>query len=153
MVAASGLFVTAQQVELSRKVAKAEFMREFYSSLQQYNDLQLKLIEGGEWRIGNAAAGPQTEEDWFRLQRYMGLLEQLAVWYRDGIVDIELIDFGYSHRIKAIATHPLVKQRLLLGEHFRWKQFLYLVAELEEEPEYRTLKYSHPAEAPTNILR
>lgn len=149
MVAASGLFVTAQQVQLSRQIAKAEFMREFYSSLQEYNDLQLKLVEGGEWRRGNATAGPQTEDEWFRLQRYMGLLEQLDVWYRDGITEIAQIDSGYSHRIKAIATHPIIKQRLLRDEGYRWTEFLDLVTELEESPRYRAIKYSHPAEVPT----
>lgn len=141
ILAASGLFYTAKQIELSRKIAKSEFMREFYTSIQIYNDIQIKLAENGEWRQ-TENSGPCTQEEWFRLQRYMGLIEQIDVWYRDNIMTIDHIDNAYSHRIKAIYSHPVIREKLLLKEAYRWVQFLHLVENLEDQPIYKTINFN-----------
>jgi hypothetical protein len=141
ILAASGLFYTAKQIELSRKIAKSEFMREFYTSIQIYNDIQIKLAKNGEWRL-TENSGPSTEEEWFRLQRYMGLIEQIDVWYKDNIMSIDHIDNAYSHRIKAIYSHPVIKEKLLLEEGYRWVQFLHLVENLKAQPVYKMIEFN-----------
>ncbi len=140
VLAATGLFYTAKQIQLSRQIAKSEFMREFYNSIQQYNDIQIKLAEKGEWRV-TETAGPKTEEDWFRLQRYMGLIEQVDNWYNDKILTIKHIDNAYSHRIKAIHSHPIIREKLLVKEGYRWSQFLNLIKNLENEPVYTKIEF------------
>ncbi|MCB0577621.1 MAG: hypothetical protein KDC61_23875 [Saprospiraceae bacterium] len=145
ILAASGLFYTAKQIELSRKIAKSEFLREFYISIQDYNEIQIKLAEHGEWRQTNVS-GPENEKDWFLLQRYMGLLEQVDNWYIDGIMEIKYIDNSYSHRIKAIYTHPIIRERLLVKESYRWQQFLHLIDILKKEPTFSKLEYTYPTE-------
>ena len=135
-----GLFYTAKQIELSRQIARSDFKREFYTSIQHYNDIQLKLSENGAWRPPHSN-GPVTQEDWYHLQRYMGLLEQIDDWHSDGIISLADIDGSYSHRIKAIHSHPTIRQKLLVNESYRWKQFLRLVAMLEDQPVYSRLVF------------
>lgn len=135
-----GLFYTAKQIELSRQIARSDFKREFYNSIQQYNDIHLKLSKNGEWRPPRSN-GPSSEEEWFRLQRYMGLLEQIDDWYSDGIINLSDMDGSYSHRIKAIYSHPTIRDQLLVAESFRWKQFLHLVSMLEKQPVYSQVAF------------
>jgi len=134
----------AEQVRTARQLAKIEFMREYYVITQEYNDLQLKLVPGGEWT--QPGSGPSTPEEWFRVQRYMGLVEQLHVWYRDGIIDLAEIDRTHSHRIVALYAHSGIRERCLVRERFRWHDFLSLVAVMEKMPIFSELLRSHSSE-------
>jgi len=138
-----GLFKTSTQIGYARKLAGSELMREYYNSIQQFNDIQVKLVKNGEWRA-DISSGPKTKEDWFRLQRYMGFLEQIYYWNRDGIMGLDRIDNGYSHRFKAIASHPKIRERLLKQEDFRWKYFISILCELTEKPVFKGISYSPP---------
>jgi hypothetical protein len=69
----------------------------------------------------------------------MGLLEQLHVWYLDGIIDLEEIDRTYSHRVVAVYSHPTIRERCLVREDFRWRHMLSLVKELKTMPIFSKL--------------
>ncbi len=140
ILAAAALFYSAQQIKLGRQIAKSQFMIEFANTLNKYDTIQLKLIEHGEWWWTDSS-GPVDYLEWYQLERYMGLLEQLDTWYVDNIISIEEIDNNFSHRLKPISTHPEIRKKLLEDEPKRWPRFLNLIEKLEGQPNFRELGF------------
>lgn len=136
-----GLQKNSEQISNTRQVIAANLMREFYGAVQEFNDVQFKLLENGEWRT-DTFSGPTTDEEWFRLQRYMGFLEQIYYWSRDNIVELDRIDNGYSHRFKAIASHPVIRKKLLEEQSHRWVSFISIVCELRGGRVFKKISYS-----------
>lgn len=134
---AMGAFYTGSQVRTARQIAKLQFLREYYSRCQDFNALQRRLTPGGDWYEGRS--GPQTNDEWFDVERYMGLLEQLAVWYSDGVLDRDVLDRSYGHRIKALYGNPYIRKKCLEDQAFRWQSFLELHSILADAPIYSRL--------------
>jgi hypothetical protein len=132
------LIYNAAEIRTSRNIAQAQSVMDYYILLQQYNDVQQKLITGGEW--STPGTGPQTNEEWYRVSRYMGLLEQIEVFVQGNVVSLEVADENYSHRVRAIYRNDLIRQRQLEEQAFRWKLFLKLVKRLETMPVYQGLR-------------
>jgi len=63
-------------------------------------------------------------------------------------MDIDLMDTSYSHRVKAIVSHPIIRKRLLEDEGYRWAHFNNLVSLLENMPTYSSIVYTFPTEQP-----
>lgn len=131
------LIYNAAEIRTSRNIAQAQCVMDYYILLQDYNDVQQKLITG-EW--SSPGSGPQTNEEWFRVARYMGLLEQVEVFVRGNVVSLEVADVNYSHRIRAIYRNDVIRQRQLEEQAFRWGLFLKLVKRLETMPVYQGLR-------------
>jgi hypothetical protein len=110
---------------------------EYYKLLQDYNDVQIKLVDGGEW--STPGKGPATPEEWFRVRRYMGLLEQIDVLIATDVIPLDVADGNYSHRIRAIYNSDIIRHTDLEQQAFRWGRFLLLIERLKNMPVYKGL--------------
>lgn len=135
--AAGGLFYTARQLRMSHRIARSEFLLHFYEMIQPYNDIHARLSAGGDWAEGKG--GPVTPDEWFRVNRYMGLLEIMQVNIEEGLLDARTMDRLYSHRIVALAANPVIHQENLVERRYRWSDFLRLRQRLSAYPCYRAL--------------
>lgn len=132
-----GLFYNAAELRASRQIAQAQYVMDYYGLLQQYNDILAKL-ENGDW--SNPEFGPQTPEEWSRVARYMGLLEQLEVFIESDVMTIDVVDRNYSHRINTIYRNNVIRGKTVEQASFRWQLFLKLIKRLEAMPVYQGLR-------------
>jgi hypothetical protein len=137
LAAALGLLYTARQLRMSHRIARSEFLLHFYEMIQPYNDIHARLSTGGDWADGRG--GPSSPEEWFRVNRYMGLLEIMQVNIEEGLLDAKTMDRLYSHRIIALAQNPVIHQTNLVEKRYRWSDFLRLRDGLARYPCYRAL--------------
>lgn len=131
------LFYNNAELRMTREIAQSQYLMSYYSEFQQFNDVQMKFIAGAWSQPG---VGPESQEEWYRVARYMGLLEQIEVLIDSGIMTAEVADRSYSHRVRAVYRNELVRRRYLEGEKFRWQLFLRLVNRLERMPVYSGLR-------------
>ena len=124
-----GLIYTGIQLRRSRKIARSEFLLHMFELIQQYNDVHTRLTGGG-WPDGRI--GPESHEEWMKVDRYMGLFESIQILIEDRIVDCETVDRLYSHRVAALVMNPIVYQRNLVDRKERWQDFSKLLRNLEK---------------------
>lgn len=129
-----GLLYAARQLRISRKIARGEFLLHLYELVQEHNCVHAALTDHGRW--ANKMGGPRSDEEWFSVDRYMGLLESLQVLVEDGFLDARTVDRQYGHRIAAIAGNDVIRQRNLVDQAYRWKDFIALWRLLEKEDSY-----------------
>ncbi|HEY0152173.1 MAG TPA: hypothetical protein VGB92_09255 [Longimicrobium sp.] len=137
LAALGGLLYTARQLRMAHRIARSEFLLHFYEMIQPYNDVHARLSPGGDWADGRG--GPVTPEEWFRVNRYMGLLEIMQVNIEEGLLDAKTMDRLYSHRVIALAQNPVIRQTNLVERAYRWSDFLRLQNSLSSHPCYRAL--------------
>lgn len=125
-----GLMYAAQQLRASRKIARIEFVLRIYEMMQQYNDVHVRLVEKGSW---SGDAGPSTEEEWARVDRYMGLFEPIQMLLEDGLVGIKMVDTLYGHRVLALVRNPVIARRNLRERSYRWGRFISLWEALKRQ--------------------
>lgn len=121
--AGGGLIYAAQQLRASRKIARIEFVLRIYEMMQQYNDVHVRLVGKGNW---SGDEGPSTEEEWARVDRYMGLFEPIQMLLEDGLVNIKMVDTLYGHRVLALVRNPVIAHRNLDEKSYRWGKFISL---------------------------
>jgi hypothetical protein len=81
-----------------------------YDMMQVYNDVHLRLTGYGEW---SKDEGPDSDEEWMAVSRYMSLFEPIQLLLAGNLLDIKMIDVLYSHRVLAIVRNPVGMQPLL----------------------------------------
>jgi hypothetical protein len=143
-----GLIAVAYQLFLDRKVARNDFMLRFYEYVQQYNDIHLLLTET-DWY--NSTKGPETQEEWGRVRRYMGLLEGLWRVMEDGVYPKERADRDFSHRVLAIVRNPVIYEQCFVKDRFAWDDFINLWHCLETYPVYRGLADGYQKEKGVSV--
>jgi hypothetical protein len=133
----AGLLYAARQLRMSRIIARSDFLLHYYELMQQYNDVHANLTGNGAWT--NPQGGPKTEEEWSRVNRYMGLLEVMEVLIEEGLLEIKTMDRLYSHRILALVKNPVIYQYNLVDRSYRWTDFIKLWKRLEGESYYSAI--------------
>src|SRR5712691_11639756 len=84
-----GSIYAGLQLRMSRKIASTDFDFRLLEQIQEYNDVDRRL-KGEGWPDGKA--GPDTAEEWHRVERYMGLLETIQGLVDDGIINLDKVD-------------------------------------------------------------
>lgn len=133
-----GLLYAARQLRISRKIARGEFLLRLYELVQQYNDVHAALIGNGRW--ANGIEGPRSDQEWARVDLYMGLLESLQILIEDGFLDAKTVDRLYGHRVVALMDNEVIRQRNLVDRGYRWKDFMVLLTALEKQDYYRAIR-------------
>ncbi len=90
-IAAIGLMFTASTNRRNARATYAQFWFEVDDKFSAYNDIHEKLLPGGKWHT-TEDGGPQTREEWRRLEEYLRLFERGLMLYRAKLIDKE--EFG-----------------------------------------------------------
>lgn len=136
IAAGIGVVYAAFQLRMSRKTAQGEFLFHLYDLMQKHNEVHLQLIEG-------KFDANLSEGDWMKVDRYMGLFEHIQILIDDGILNVEIVDRVFSHRVHAIVTNNAIVKRNLNDQKDRWKDFLKLHNSLLGKPAYLAVEASH----------
>jgi hypothetical protein len=139
VAAVTGVFA-AKQLGLNRKVAKHQFLLQFFTMVQKYNQIHIRLRHG-DW--SNGEGGPQSPEEWNEVGRYLGLLGTIRHLIADGIMDVETADTCYSHRMVYLMRNKAIYQKELVQDRETNPDFVALVQLLENQPVFRLVKSGH----------
>lgn len=117
---------------------RSEFLLHIYELIQSHNDLHSQLTGEGKWSTNNKVASLSdfSHEDLMKIDRYVGLFEGIKIIVEDEIIDSDIIDKLFSHRIAAIMSNKILAERYS-GE--KWKIFRDLIYILDKCELYKSL--------------
>ncbi len=130
-IAALVLIYTAYQIHQSTKISRGQFWLELEKMFAQHDDVHIKLRPGGEWTANDA--GPETAEDWAKVEDYMGLFEHCELMLRKRLIDRETFGLIFSYRLNNIVANRIIVNAKLRQEGKSWQAFIRLLKRLKVE--------------------
>jgi hypothetical protein len=82
-----------------------------------------------------------SEEDWSKLEAYMGFFEHCESMIDQNLIDWETFRDIYGYRIELIVANPIIVREKLINRRYGWKRFLKLLARFESESELKHKRY------------
>lgn len=143
LVYAKGQVREAQrQLRQSRRVANGDFLLRLDEAFQRHNETHKRLqpmFEWGQNELGKSKGGPSTNEDWFAVTSYMGLLERVNYLVKRRIVKLAIIDKLYGYRVSNVVSNDIIRKTKLetpTAEYYQ--EFIQLWLALKElHPQWR----------------
>ncbi|HJU35071.1 MAG TPA: hypothetical protein VJ695_08110, partial [Nitrososphaera sp.] len=99
--------------------------REFFT---KYDDVHENLRGGGKWT--GPDQGPNSVEEWRKVEAYMGLFEHCNIMIDDGLIDVKTFKDIYDYRVKNILQNKIIKTAKLEREKKSWENFIQLCNKL-----------------------
>jgi hypothetical protein len=109
-----------EQMEQNRKINEARFWLELRKMFGDFADVHLKL-RGGDW------PGPDSAEEWTRVEAYMGLFEHCSRMLQDKLIGIDTFKRLYGYRIGNILANRRIVEKKLIDHGKDWQDFIELV--------------------------
>lgn len=138
IVGVLALVYSAIQLRISSRVSQAQFwldLREMFADKHQEIHLHLR---NGLW--SNDDASFPSEEDWARLEAYMGLFEHCEKMLEQRLLDAPTFESIYGYRLQRIVENPLIVREKLVGRRWGWQDFIRLLERVESRlPQTRYL--------------
>jgi len=76
IVGLGSLIYTARGAVSNARTNRAHFWRNLRMDFSEHAEVHKALRPGGKWAVGG---GPQTNDDWARVDAYMGLFEHCEI--------------------------------------------------------------------------
>ena len=125
-IAVGVLSYTAIQVHRNTKVNRATFWLDVRRLFSEHRDTHLKL-RNLEW-----AKAPPTEDDWAKLEAYMGLFEHCQMMLEGGLLDWKTFKVIYGYRIQNILDEPIIVREKLIDRRKGWEVFILLLQRMKD---------------------
>jgi hypothetical protein len=126
IIAAAALVYTARQVGFTERHTNAQFLDNLDNRFEKYADININLRPGGAWQ----RAGPQSVEEWARVEAYMGLFERVAVLTELRLVKIQVVRRLYGYRMVNIWANDVIREEKLVRRVSGWGDFIRLTEQL-----------------------
>jgi hypothetical protein len=124
IVALIALGWTAYGVHLNRKTKQAEFWLRLRDDFTRYDEVHLKLRPGGDWSRANT--GPQSVDEWIKVEGYMGLFEHCESMLSQGLLNEKVFIESFKYRVANLYANPTIKQEKLVKRASGWTRFIEL---------------------------
>lgn len=138
IIGGAALLYSARQLRISSRVSQAQFwldLREMFADKHHEIHLQLR---NAKW--SNDDAHFPAEEDWARLEAYMGLFEHCEKMLEQGLLDAPTFESIYGYRLQRIVENPLIVREKLVGRRWGWGDLIRLLERVEKRlPQTRYL--------------
>jgi hypothetical protein len=86
--------------------------------------VHLKLRPGGAWSGTNK--GPETVEEWAKVEGYMGLFEHCESMLRQGLLNEQVFIESFKYRVVNLYANPVIKKAKLVERATGWSRFIAL---------------------------
>ncbi|HEX8130513.1 MAG TPA: hypothetical protein VF527_15535 [Pyrinomonadaceae bacterium] len=129
-IAVCALLYTARQVRLSAKISRADFWLELRKMFAEHQEIHLKLRNG---ELSVTDENFPGEDDWSRLEAYMGLFEHCQVMLNEKLLDWNTFNDIYGYRILLIVNNPLIVREKIINRRSGWKKFIGLLERMGSE--------------------
>lgn len=117
-----GLGAAAAQLHHGRRTAQGQFLLELDKRFDDYWEVHTALRPGGKW---SSHHGPQTGEEWSKVEDYMGLFELLNILMNDKVIKQHHVSLFYLYRLQNIWAHGvIIKTKLGTTEREYWMGFI-----------------------------
>jgi len=138
IVGGLALVYSAIQLRISSRVSQAQFWLDLREMIaDKHHEIHLQLRNA---RWPNDDANFPTEEDWARLEAYMGLFEHCEKMLEQRLIDAPTFESIYGYRLERIVENPLIVREKLVGRRWGWGDFIRLLERVENRlPQTRYL--------------
>lgn len=130
VVAVLALLYTALQVKLGAKISRANFWLEIRKMFAEHQAVHLKL-RNEEWSITDDHF--PNEDDWSRLEAYMGLFEHCEFMLDEKLLDWTTFKEIYGYRLLLIVNNPIIVREKLINRRSGWKKFICLLKRMDND--------------------
>ena len=128
ITAVAVLIYTARQIRQNTQVSRGQFWLELEKMFAAHDEVHINLRPGGKWSKENS--GPETIEEWAKVEDYMGLFEHSEILLKKNLIDWETFGSIFSYRLYNILRNRRIVTAKLVEEADSWKGFLRLLSKL-----------------------
>jgi hypothetical protein len=130
------------EAESGRRTTESQFLLALEDQFRVHWDVHVALRPGGKWAA--ASAGPESSEDWARVESYMGLLERLNILHRNGVVPLPYIKQFYRYRLNNLWANHVIRREKMDRRPKGWRDLIELSHKLdiaESKSSWETLNH------------
>ena len=150
--AVQSLRLAADEAKRSTEVARAQFWVMVRGVLANYDDVHAKLRPEGIWGVQNnenySQRGPQSAEQWARVELYMGMFEYCETLIAHDLLKKEDFRDAYQYRLRNLVSNAVIVEKKLLDRRPDWIKFCDLCHRFNVHIPTRNELPTAPEEAP-----
>ncbi len=136
-IAVGALLYTAQQVHFNTKVNRASFWLELRKMFAEHREVHIKL-RNLEW-----SSTTPTDDDWAKLEAYMGLFEHCELMLKQGLLDSRTFTEIYCYRLDNILDDKLIVREKLIDRRWGWTTLIDLLQRMGSSLPRRRYLYGY----------
>ena len=127
-IAAGSLVSAALNLMVTVRTNRAKFWLELRTAFAKHDEVHGKLRPGGEW---DDNAGPNSTEDFAKIEAYMGLFEHCEIMMSQKLIDAKTFHEIYEYRLKNLMANDWVRIEKIEERGRYWVNFISLLARME----------------------
>ncbi len=116
------------QMHTNKKIARSTMWITIREMISKHDDVHMKLRKG-EWTA--YVNGKESNEEWAKMEAYMGLFEHCYRLLEDDILDYETFKKIYGYRISNILKNSEIKTEKLENRGESWQEFISLCRKID----------------------
>ena len=129
-VGAVSLVYTAWNTSINRKTNRARFWLDLRKMFGEHDEVHRSLRpDRGRW--ARPGTGPETSEDWSKVEAYMGLFEICEDLLAARLIDEKSFSRSYRYRIKNILANEAIVTARLIKHAEDWQRFYNLAKRMQ----------------------
>jgi hypothetical protein len=117
------------EAESGRRTTESQFLLALEDQFRVHWDVHVALRPGGKWTT--ADAGPESNEDWARVESYMGLFERLNILHRNGVLPLPYIRQFYRYRLTNLWANQVIRSEKMEARPKGWRDLIELSHKLD----------------------
>jgi hypothetical protein len=118
-----------REAESGRRTTESQFLLALEDQFRVHWDVHVALRPGGEWTA--AGTGPESNQDWARVESYMGLFERLNILHRNGVLPLPYIRQFYRYRLRNIWANQVIRSNKMEAHPEGWRDLIELSHKLD----------------------
>lgn len=120
--ASFAVWLSWRTLKRTEQIAYADLLLRLDDRARAFDAVHLKLRPKGEWRVGNN--GPESIDEWARVEAYMGFFERLDFLIAQKLIGIDYADEFFGYRYDNLVAHAGIRAAKLGGpERASWRGF------------------------------
>jgi len=123
-IAAAALGFNAYELRQNAHVNRANFWLTIREMISKHDEVHLKLRPGGGW--SDNEKGPNTHEEWAKVEAYMGFFEHFYAMLQKNLIDLKTFQSIYQYRLSNILHNNVIVDAKLKNEKSAWTNFIEL---------------------------
>jgi hypothetical protein len=129
IAAVAALFYAAWQIRQNTAIACGQFWLQLEQMFSAHDEVHLKLRPRGAWAGG--VGGPQTPQDWAKVEDYMGLFEHCEIMLDRGLIDPQTFKEIFGYRLNNLVANAQIVEAKLVKAGHAWKRFHELLNRMD----------------------
>lgn len=131
------------EAESGRRTTESQFLLALEDQFRVHWDVHVALRPGGKW--ATAGAGPESSEEWARVESYMGLFERLNILHRNEVLPLPYIRQFYRYRLNNLWANPVIRGEKMDARPEGWSDLIELSHKLDIPESERPWEKLNPA--------